>query len=298
MKTQPTERHPYREGEDINLMVVYQKIGSFFKYIGNSFSYLFQVIKKRIKSVILFAVLGVLTGYGAYLITKPFYTSSMTLMLSEIRNEFVEDQLDKLSDMIKEDNFDAIAEQLEISTKSAMTIKEMKFSNLDQDRVKEDSILTGSPFRIELTIYDNRLFSSLEPAITNYLENNRYFSKLKRIRRKEVESMIGKLQSDIVSIDSIKSTVISPRGPVNGFVYGEPLDPTNLYKESLTMYQQQVSMEAELDQLNNIEVVNGFYSRNKPSGPRLLLYLLTGGLAFTFLGIFIALMLESKKREV
>src|SRR5690606_15563127 len=105
-----------------------------------------------------------------------------------------------------------------------------KFTNLDQDRIEEDSVLTGSPFRIELSLFDPQLFIGLEPALTEYLENNRYFARQKRIRQRQVESMITKLKGEINSIDSIKTNVSEPRGPVNGFIYGQPIDPTNLYR--------------------------------------------------------------------
>ncbi|WP_224744221.1 chain length determinant protein [Pontibacter aquaedesilientis] len=228
---------------------------------------------------------------------KPYYTSSMTLVLANIRNEFIEDQLNKLSEMIEEDNFEAVAERLDITPASAKEIKEMKFINLDQDRVEEDSVLTGSPFRIELSIYNPELFDSLEPAITTYLENNRYFARQKRIKQKQVENMISKLKGEISSIDSMKTSVSEPRGPVNGFVYGQPIDPTNLYKQSITMYKEQVDLEADLEKLANVEIVTGFIPRLKPTGPSLSRFLGIGGLIGLLIGTGVAINLESKKRR-
>jgi hypothetical protein len=169
---------------------------------------------------------------------------------------------------------------------------------LDQSRISEDSVLTGSPFKIELQLYDKQLFSSMEPAITNYLESNRYFAKQKRIKQRQIEDLINKLKDEISSMDSVKANVISPRGPVNGFVYGEPLDPTNLYRESLSMYQQQVQLEAELDQLDNIQVVIGFSPQSHPIGPNLLKFLFIGGFIAFIIGSIIALLLEGKKSKL
>jgi hypothetical protein len=218
-------------------------------------------------------------------------------MLANIRNEFIKDQLDKLSIMIGESNVEAVAERLDISPEAAKQIREMKFSNLDEERVEEDSVLTGSPFRIELSLYDRELFDSMEPAITNFLENNRYFAKQKRIKQRQIENMISKLGGEISSIDSIKSTVGSPRGPVNGFVYGQPVDPTNLYRESISMYKEQVQLEASLEQLDNVEVVTGFAPRLLPTGPSLRKYLAIGGSVALILGVLVALNLEGRKRK-
>lgn len=295
MKTQEQEnKMKMMQQDEIDLSYILRKLNSYFRGIGESFVALKSVIFRNTKLLLVSSLLGILLGYATYYITKPYYISSMTLVLADIRNEFVEDQLVKLMVTVEDDNYEAVAEMLDVSYNAAKQIKSMKFSNLDAERIDQDSVLMGSPFRIELSLYDNRLFNSMEPALANYLENNRYFSKLKRIRQREVESIISKLKSDINSIDSIKTSVVSPRGPVSGFVYGEPIDPTNLYRESITMYQQQVDLEAELDQLDNIQIVNGFTPRSKPTGPRLALYIL-GGLTLSLIaGIFVAVKREAK----
>ncbi|MFD2247694.1 chain length determinant protein [Pontibacter ruber] len=287
-----------RADDEIDVRDILRGIKNIFLSIGQGISDLSSLIIKRFLLVFVLILAGFLLSYGAFYITKPYYTSSMTLMLTDIRNEFVEDQLAKLSDLIADDDFEAVATRLEIDLDTAKKIKKMEFSNLDQDRVDEDSILTGSPFRIELTLYDNHLFSTMEPALASYIENNRFFYKQKNIKKRQVESMINKYKNQIASIDSIKTAVIAPRGPVNGFVYGEPIDPTNLYRQSMTMYEEQVKLESELDQLNSIQVVTGFSPRRLPTGPNLLLFLFIGGLLGFLTALFWALKLESRAKKV
>jgi hypothetical protein len=293
------EDRPIRRNtsEEIDLVVIFNYIGSFFREIRNGIN---SAIKAALKNIIVLAlIIAVFMGvaYLGYTTIKPFYTSSMTLVLANIRNEFIEDQLNKLSEMIDDDNFEAVAERLDITPAAAREIKEMKFLNLDQNRIDEDSVLTGSPFRIELTIYDPQLFETLEPAITNYLENNRYFARQKRIKQRQVENMISKLKGEISSIDSLKTTISEPKGPVNGFVYGQPIDPTNLYRESISMYKEQVDLEADLEKLANVEIVTGFTPRLRPTGPSLKRYLAISGLIGLLFGIIVASNLEERKRR-
>ncbi|MCC9166587.1 chain length determinant protein [Pontibacter harenae] len=283
--------------DEIDLAVVFEYVGRFFKRIGRGVGYVFFTIQRRIVMLTLLSLFGVALGFAAYKVTKPYYSGAMTFVLSDIRNEFVENQLDKLRIAVEEDNFLAISEMLDISQDAARDIKDMEFFSLDAERVAEDSILTGSPFRIELFLYNNNLFASMEPALANYLESNRYFSKLKRIKQREMESMISKLEEEIKSIDSVKTTVVSPRGPVNGFVFGQPIDPTNLYRESISMYQKQVDLEAELDQLDNIQIVNGFAPHLRPTGPGLLKYTVIGGLVAFVTGVILALILQARSRK-
>lgn len=281
--------------DEVDLYFIYSKISKLFSFIGRKISYFFRLLAIYKWVLLLFMVVGAAIGYFTFSSTKPFYSSSMTLMLANIRNEFIEDQLNKLTIMINEDNFEEVAKRLEISQESARQIKAMSFSNLDENRVAEDSILVGSPFKIEVQLYDKELFSTLEPALTAYFENNRYFAKQKRINERHLQSLIKKFEEEIASIDSIKVEVGSPRGPVNGFVYGQPIDPTNLYKESVSMYKEQAALSANLERLENVEVITGFAPRLYPSGPNLLKSILIGaGVAFV-VGVFVILSIGSKR---
>ncbi|MHC2992040.1 chain length determinant protein [Pontibacter sp. HJ8] len=286
-----------QSSDEIDLRYVIDRIGAGFSNLFARIRYVMRVVLKRSLLMMLFLLLGAGISYGIYYVTKPYFTSSMTLMLANIRNEFIEDQLNKLSLMVAEENFEAVADRLDISPAAAQRIKEMSFSNLDADRVEEDSVLTGSPFRIQLSLYDRELFESMEPALTNYLENNRYFAKQKRIKQRQVENMVSKLKGEISSIDSMKTNVSEPKGPVNGFIYGQPIDPTNLYRESILMYKEQVKLEADLEKLDNVEIVTGFVPRLRPTGPSLIKYLAIGAIISFIIGTIIALNLESKKRR-
>lgn len=292
------EKRTTRNNQDeIDLLVLFGYVGRFFKKIGNGINYMFTSIIRNLVVVAVITLAGMAAGFGLYKSTKPYYTSSMTLVLAEIRNQFVENQLSRLSIMIEEGNYEAVAEELEVGLEAARHIKEMSFFNLDENIIAEDSVLTGSPFEIELALYNNVLFPSMEVAIANYLESNRYFSKQKLIKQREMESMIQKLKIDIAAMDSVKKAVVSPRGPVNGFVYGQPLDPANLFRESILMYQQQVELEGSLEQLDNIQIVNGFAPRLRPTGPKLLKQVVIGGALAFIIGVIVALSLEKKNQR-
>lgn len=284
--------------EEIDLMVIIKYLGELSRKVQYGISSFIRIIIKRFLLIALLVALGLGLAFALYSKAKPYYTSSMTLVLAEIRNQFVENQLRRLSVMVGEGNYAAIAEDLDINLEAAKQIKEMNFYNLDQNRIAEDSVLTGSPFEIELSLYGNALFPTMEVALTNYLENNRYFSKQKLIKQREVESMISRLKGEIAALDSVKTSAVTPRGPVNGFVYGAPLDPANLFRESITMYQKQVELEASLEQLDNIQIVNGFAPRLKPTGPKLSLYLLIGGAIAFIIGTIVAVNLEKRKYGV
>jgi hypothetical protein len=298
MRTDLEDNRKRTESNDeIDISVLFDKIGLFFGRISNAFVSFKLLVKRNFLFITLLTVLGTALSFGAYKLTKPFYTSSITLIVPNIRNEFIEDQLVKLSDMIDDNNHEALSARLHISADHAQQMKEMHFSNLDQDKIDGDSILTGSPFRVRLTLYDRQLFDTMEYALTGFLQNNRYFAKHRDIKKRKLQNVVTKLRSDISSIDSMRANISEPKGPVNGFIYGQPIDPTNLYREGVAMYREQVEKEAELQQLESVEVVTSFVPRLRPTGPNLILYLILGGLSSFLLASALASSMEARKRH-
>lgn len=289
----PEQNRVQHNPDEIDLRVFFKYVRNFFVGVKRAVAKLFQIIRKRILLIMLATVLGIGLGFLASTLIKPYYTSSMTLVLAAIRNEFVEEQLNRLLVMVKDKNYQGLASNLDISQNDAAQIKDINIATIDKDRVAADSILTGAPIRIELSLYENTLFASMEPVLTSYLENNRYFSRQKMIKQRQVENLINKLKGDISSMDSVRNAIVNPRGPVNGFVYGEPINPTSLYRESLEMYQQQVKYEADLDMIDNIQVVNGFSPRSHPSGPNKLFFMVIGGSIMFLIGLIVAIRMES-----
>ncbi len=283
--------------DEIDLRLVINKIGNGFSKLFRKVGYVVKVARDNMLLVFLFLALGLGAGYGLYHTTKPFYTSSMTLMLANIRNEFIEDEFNKLSDMIVERNSEAIARRLNISPAAARQIMEMNFHDIELDRIQQDSVMTTFPFRIELALYDRQLFDTMEVALVRYLGNNKFFANQKKIKQQEVENMISKLKREVASIDSMKTSVSEPRGPVNGFVYGQPIDPTNLYKESISMYKELVRLEADRERMSSVQVVSGFVPRLRPTGPSLKKYMGIGGLIGLIVGITVALNLDPRRRR-
>ncbi|MFC6999330.1 hypothetical protein [Rufibacter roseus] len=282
-------------GDEIDLKTVFDKIGAFFKSILNIIISAIKLTLRRWLFLVPFVLVGLGLGYLAYKVTKPYYKSSMVMMLSNIRNDFVKDHLHNLSELVSEENYEEIAKNLDFTVEEAKQIKEMSFANLDEEKIENDSVLTGSPFRIELKLYDNKLFSKMETALANYLENNPYFSRNKSIREQQVLSLLSKLKTEIASIDSIKTVVVNPKGPVNGFIYGEATDPTNLYKEGISLFERRTMLEAELKKLDNIQVVVGFTNRLKPASLSLKKYMFFGGVLTYLLGLSILFAMEQKK---
>lgn len=280
---------------DLNLLV--RKVRAFFSKIFSFFEIIFYLILRKWIFFLILTLLGTAIAYSIHSIRRPYYGYSMTVLLSEIRNDFVRNLIGNLSLLVNEKNYSEVSRQLNIELEAAKQIKSIGYSNLDESRIPEDSVVVGAPFLISVELYDKSIPAQIEKGIVQYLENNRYLMMQKRIKKEHLESIVQKLKRDIASIDSTKVNSAQPKGPVNGFVYGAPVDPANLYRESVAMFERQASLESSLKRLEIFDVIVHFAPRKGPTGPNQRKYMAAGALAFFFLGLFYQIINERKRQK-
>ncbi|KAA6434589.1 hypothetical protein ACD591_04355 [Rufibacter glacialis] len=287
----------HRETDEIDLREVFQKLGSLLKSIWAGITGTFYMLLRRWPLVVLVTLLGIGVSYLWHQSKRPYYMSSLTLAPSALRNEFFADQVHRLSLLVADGNWNVVASDLQLTPEEATNIKSVKYISIDHVRTPEDSVMVGSPFKVDVELYDNKFFAPLQGALLGYFKNNPYFAKSTQTKREQLQATVAKLKQDIASIDSIKQVAVALKGPTNGFVYGEPLDPTNLYKQSAALFETQAAMEAELKELETVQVVVGFAPLVHPSGPRLKIHLLSGAIAGFVLAVLAAFWAESRKNK-
>jgi capsular polysaccharide biosynthesis protein len=290
--------------DEIDVRIIYQSIKGFFSGISNFILNIFHVAKRRWLLISICTLIGIAGGIKLFFISPPVYISSLTLSSSILSNDFCSDIVTELG-LIVEDNTPALlAKKLNISVSSASQIKKIEFANYN-DKLKKkyedkDSIVLGLPFKIKVYAYSNTVFDTLQKAFVNYLEKNEYASKRKEIRKEENRQMQAKLKEQIYGLDSLKTIVsnnLVPRGNPSGFVFGQPIDPVNIYKEGIIFFQKELDLNKEMELIDNIQVISDFSARDKPDSPRLWKTTAAGGSAGLLLGLLIASMLESRKKR-
>ncbi|MGV3538971.1 MAG: hypothetical protein ACO1OQ_04125 [Rufibacter sp.] len=284
-----------RNEDEIDLRFLLIKVEKVIQAVGNLIRFFLVAILNNWALLAIICLVGGAAGFAFYKIKRPVYTSTMTMVLSDVRNDIIERLTENLIVMVNEKNADALSKNLLISANGASQIKEIRYFNVDQDKIEPDSVLAGAPFGIEVTLYTNNLFDSLERGYKNYLESNQYFAKRKRIDKEYGEMLLEQIDKNIASLDSAKRKVISLRGPVNGFVYGEPLDPANLYRQSMELAEKRAHFASQLKKIDIMNVVNGFAPRLYPTGPNRNNYIIIGMLSALAFGILLVLILEKRK---
>ncbi|MBC3538108.1 hypothetical protein ACFSC6_00820 [Rufibacter sediminis] len=292
-----TSRREDRTSDEIDLRVVFRKLASFAGQIRDGIRRSFFLLLRRWPLVLFLVLVGIGLSYLIYLSQRPFYRSSVTLVPSEIRNRLLQEQVNRLATLLLDGNTETVASDLHLSPEEAANIKSVQYVEIDPFAGTPDTVLVGAAFRVDAELYDRNFFPAFQKALIGYFERNAFFSRSTQSRREQLQNTIAKLKEDIASIDSIKRAAVTLKGPTNGLVYGEPLDPTNLYKQSAALYENQALLEDELRKLETMQVAVAFAPLIHQTGPRLKWHLAIGALVGFLLAFLLAQAQENRKNS-
>ncbi|MFH1003945.1 MAG: GNVR domain-containing protein [Bacteroidota bacterium] len=295
-----------KDSDEINLLEIFRKTFSFFQRFCLS---VFSFIRKHLLIFISFVLLGIVGGVVHYKFFKPVYLSEVVLSSNYIANDMCADMIQHLQEYIDDDTPELLAKKLDIDIKTAKNISKINFENfypsLERDDKRKDTIVFGSPFKIKVWVFDYKIFEIIQPKIVNYFDKNPFFISQKNIHFTNTNLLISKIQKNLSELDSLKKTIANHlilRGTQNGFVFGQPLDPLNVYREGINLYKEELSYNADLAvTTTNIRVMSYFEVREKPYRPDMLLSLLYGaiiGLMCGFLAAFIKQQFIRKQHQL
>ncbi|MFB9862596.1 hypothetical protein [Rufibacter immobilis] len=293
------EQHPYKPdySDEVDLREVLHWIRNGIHGFRAWCKYALGVLVRYLPLILLLIALLMGTSYYLFTRERPYYTSSATLLPGNIRNEYFKAEINRLADLVRDGNHAVLNAELKLGVEQSAQIKSLTFLNLEEEKIEEDSVLEGAPFQVKAEVYDNTLFIPLQKALQSYLGQNVYFAKRTQARKEQLEQQITKLKQDIATIDSLVRASGTTRGPVNGFVYGEPLDPSGLYRQSTLMLEDMSKLEAELKELETVQVVVGFAPMIHPTAPILKKYLLVGGTIGGLVAFLVALWIDKRRKK-
>lgn len=289
--------------DEIDLRFVYKKIKGFFSSIWSFILNTLQLSLRKWKLILLFSIIGVCVGAGLFFIIRPVYSSTLIVSSNTLTNDYCSDIINNIELIIKDNSPELLAKKLKIDVSSAKEIKELEFDNYDEKLKKiykdKDTIVLGRPFKINAYTFSNTVFETLQKALVKYMENNEYALKRKEIKIANLNNLRAKIKTDIHQLDSLKFVVVSnmlPRGTQNGFVFGQPIDPMNMFKEEIILFKEDLLINKDLELSDNIQVIQDFYPREKPNYPRLRINIPLGGIAGFITGLILAFILENRKK--
>lgn len=226
---------------------------------------------KRLTIIItlLFSVAGIIRFtappvYKSYFILRPTNQGDLNFvgMISDLITLVKDDDIETVSSILKiDENLSNKIFKIDVQTEK--TNKYFKYS---------DSI---SSLSIYIYSYDRTAFDTIQNAIYQYLENSDYYSKSRNVRVQNISEMERKLNDDIAGIDSLKKILTANSGPrsAGGFVYGEPLNPMNIYEKAILIYKEQLILNYQKKYTASFELVKKCISTKKRYWPRLSILL-------------------------
>jgi hypothetical protein len=191
-----------------------------------------------------------------------------------------------------------LARVLRIHPKQSAQVKSLEYQDISESLALKyrDSLNTVLPFKVNACVYNVNVLDTLQTAILSYMESNNLAAKLKEFDREVYLRTIDQLEREIAQNDSLKKLInnsIIPRGPSSGLIYGEPLDPVNVYRRTMDLFDKKVATEIKLKNINTFDVAVDFNKSMKQSGPGMFSFTLTG----TFIGYIIGVIIIYRKRR-
>lgn len=225
--------------DEIDLGVLFSKIGNFFKNIGLGFLR-FLALLRRIPLenklsfiVLILAAIVIGISYSTFL-KKKFYSTTMILNSEYLNKRIVNNTIEKLNLLANEDNKKGLANVLQISDSLAENIHNFEAKpfineseiielevlkeqlknaqtgdnkNVIENVIKRIEIENRHAFEITVSVYNPTVVRELETALVNYLKNNDYLKKRIEITKINLLARKQKLIGESQKLDSLKSVI-------------------------------------------------------------------------------------------
>ncbi|MBI2968188.1 MAG: hypothetical protein HYY40_10300 [Bacteroidetes bacterium] len=293
-----------KENDEINLAESFSFINRFFSSLYRGCSAFSSFLLKNIYLLSIFFILGAGGGFFHLKFSKPVYHADLILRSNYADNDFVAEILDNIQQYIDDKSYGLLAQKFNMDSVDVRKVKKIYFSNFNvklAERVEDgDTIVQGLPFRLNVCVTDYTLFDTLKTAIVSYLEKNSMISEEIKLRKRNTQLIINKIDKQLKDLDTLKVVIadhLIPRGNQNGFVFGQPLDPLNAYREAISLYKEELDISTDYIRTEKgFRVIRDFEVREKPYRPILRISLPVGGIVGFFAGLIVAFFLSTRRK--
>jgi len=227
-----------KPSDEIDLGVLFEKIGNFFKSIaGGSLRFIAVLRNTPVRNKGLFLVL-MISGAGlalaySFALKKKFYESSMILNSDYLNKRIVDNAIEKLNLLADEETPKGLASALHISDSLARNI--VKFTarpfvaerelieievlkeQLKSAQLKNQAVIDQITRRIEIEnqhafefavrTYSPTAIKPLQDALVNYFRNNDYIKRRIEITKTNLGARKLKLINESHKLDSLKNVI-------------------------------------------------------------------------------------------
>ena len=242
-------------------------------------------ISKYKLSLMLFPLIGIALGVGAYYKQIPKYESDMIIKSSILTEAYSNTLTETLERLIKEGNVGLLSQKLGLTEDESSFLSSIQVESISETKTGDDAT-ENRIFKIHVETTSNDILKDLQTGLISFLENNEYVKKRVTLSKNRLEKLISKVGQEIREIDSLKlqinKSLLRQQSGNNNLVV---LDPTNVYSKALSLYKDEINYQNNLELSNSIHLIEGFVAFQKPASPKLSISIIIG----LFVGFFMAI---------
>ncbi|MEN8250934.1 MAG: hypothetical protein ABFS32_18525 [Bacteroidota bacterium] len=208
---------------EVDLLALFAKLGDLIKkaFLG-LINMIGSILVFLLRKWYYFAVAIALTILSAYILNKaaePIYHSDMLIHSNATTNQYIMTSLKKLGDYAGEKNFEALANEMNISKEDASKIRGLKtfwLYDIEDDGMYDGIDLNGRylsdtsvvklkyQFVVRVDILDPGVLEIIETGFVNYLESQPYLIARNKQRLLELEARLNQTNYEIEKLDSLQ----------------------------------------------------------------------------------------------
>jgi hypothetical protein len=270
----------------------FQSIG---KKVYKLLSCPFLLVVSNFKTFIAFILAAIILSISLKYTLPKTYKSSFIIKPSDIYDKLYLKVLGDIPVLLKQKDYVAISKILSLSPKVVNTLSGISLLN-SAYKIGVDST-NSTEIVIETTDFNQ--FIPIQNAIIAYLENNSYYLKISTLQKKQINLEMALIDKEIEQIDSLKKLQLLHAGKMafvnaNATLLNEVVDPTILYKTSVTRYERKLQLIAKQAFNERFQLIKRCaLTQQHSSPPRILAMCLYLVPAFMLLCIVFLLIKES-----
>lgn len=223
---------------------------------------------------------GIALGCLEYFVSGKTYKSRMIIHSSYLTNLEEIEIINNWNELLKRNEYPALIQSFNCSEDTLKKLRSIEGSEI----LKNYSATNPNGFYIDVKVKDNSILPALQKAIIYGLNNTEYVKQRLELRRKDVETLIGKVTIELQKLDSMKKNIEDIVNTKERNSTSFMLNIPGINREFIDMNEKLLGYYEELKFNSGVQVLQGFIPLNTPVSISLKVMILLGIL----FGLFIA----------
>ncbi len=230
-----------------------------------------NIIRRNFWLLTSLLLVGISLGVFHYFTSKKVYTSKMVISSGILTKSFSEKLFDNTRSYLKENNYQAIASQLNISEQAAQNIIFIKIESVTEVLDLKDQ----ERFIVTVEVYNQNVLGELQQGLIYYLSNNEFVKVRVQQNKSYLTQTIKKIEQEVAELENLKVKIYN--GEFFQNLSGNLLfDPTTVNSKILELTKEKINLQNSLELVNSVQVIEGFNRFEKPIRPKLSISIALG----------------------